>query len=396
MKILVILSRVPFPLEKGDKLRAYHQLKELHTRHEVILCCLSDSAVHPKAEEALLEIASQFHIFKLKKWRIAINLFFGLFSRNPFQVHYFYQRGIHQEIKKIIESEDPDHIYCQLIRTAEYAKHEHNYAKTLDYQDAFSKGMERREQNSKWPAREIIAMERKRLIAYENIIFEYFELKTIISAEDRRFIYHPERKDIAVITNGIDLDFFNPEYKTEKKYDIVFTGNMSYPPNIETAEFIAKNIVPKLQESLPGIKILIAGSSPHKRVQQLAKVPGITVSGWVADIRDAYASAKLFFAPMQIGTGLQNKLLEAMAMEIPCITSDLANRSLKAENGRDLMVGESCEDYVRDILEMLSDSDKQLTLGKAGREFVKNRFSWKKSVLELEKLMEAKTAAMDG
>lgn len=396
MKILVILSRVPFPLEKGDKLRAYHQLKELHNRHEIILCCLSDSAVHPGAEDALRQITSQFHIFKLRKWRIAINLFFGLFSRKPFQVHYFYQRRIHQEIKKIIESEDPDHIYCQLIRTAEYAKHEHNYAKTLDYQDAFSKGMERREQNSKWPLREIIAMERKRLIAYENIIFEYFELKTIISAEDRRFIYHPERKDIAVITNGIDVDFFNPEYKIEKKYDLVFTGNMSYPPNVETAEFIAKTILPKLQISQPDINVLLAGSSPHKRVQHLSKISGITVSGWVADIRDAYASGKLFFAPMQIGTGLQNKLLEAMAMEIPCITSELANRSLKAVSGRDLMVGESCEDYVRDILELLSDPYRREILGKAGREFVKNRFSWKKSVQELEKLMEAKTVAMEG
>ncbi len=396
MKIVVILSRVPFPLEKGDKLRAYHQLKELHKHHEVILCCLSDTVVHPKAEEAIQEIASQFHIFKLRKWRIVINLFFGLFSPKPFQVHYFYQRRIHQEIKKIIESEDPDHIYCQLIRTAEYAKHEHNYAKTLDYQDAFSKGMERREQNSTGLQREIIAMERKRLIAYENIIFEYFELKTIISAEDRRFIYHPERKDIAVITNGIDVDFFNPQYKVEKKYDLVFTGNMSYPPNVETAEFIAKTVLPKLQEFLPGIKVLLAGSSPHKRVQQLSKIPGITVSGWVADIRDAYASGKLFFAPMQIGTGLQNKLLEAMAMEIPCITSDLANRSLKAKSGHDLMVGESCEDYVRDILEILLDIDKQQIIGKAGRQFVKNRFSWKKSVQELEKLMEAKTVAMEG
>lgn len=396
MKILVILSRVPYPLEKGDKLRAYNQLKELKSRHEIILCCLSDSAVHPKAGEALRQISSQFHIFNLSKWRIAVNLFFGLFSRKPFQVHYFYQRRIHHKIKKIIESEDPDHIYCQLIRTAEYAKHEHNYAKTLDYQDAFSKGMERREQNSKWPIREIIAMERKRLIAYENIIFEYFELKTIISAEDRRFIYHPERKDIAVITNGIDLEFFNPRYTAEKKFDLVFTGNMSYPPNIETAEYIAKTVLPKLQESHPEITLLIAGSTPHKRVQNLAKIPGITVSGWIDDIRDAYASAKVFFAPMQLGTGLQNKLLEAMAMKIPCITSDLANRSLKAKSGYELMVGKSCEEYVRDILEMLSDPEKQKSIGKAGREFVKNRFSWEKSVLELEKLMELKTMAMEG
>ncbi len=254
MKIVVILSRVPFPLEKGDKLRAYHQLKVLHQKHEIILCCLTDSKVHPDAEKALREICSSFHIFHLKRWRIAINLFFGLFSRKPMQVIYFYQKKIHSAIKKIIEKDDPDHIYCQLIRTAEYAKSEHNYIKTLDYQDAFSKGVERREQKASWPLREIFRMERRRLIAYENIIFEYFELKTIISAEDRRFIYHPERQDIAVITNGIDTQFFSPDHQKTKSFDLVFTGNMSYPPNIETAEYTVNEILPIVAGSKSGYK----------------------------------------------------------------------------------------------------------------------------------------------
>lgn len=387
MKILVILSRVPYPLEKGDKLRAYHQLKVLHQNHEVILCCLSDTQPHPDAEKALLEISSQFHIFKLKRWRIFVNLFFGLFSRKPMQVIYFYQRKVHKVIQELIEQENPDHIYCQLIRTAEYAKHEHNYKKTLDYQDAFSKGVERREQKASWPFREIFRMERRRLIAYENIIFEYFEAKTIISAEDRRFIYHPERHDIAVVTNGIDTEFFTSEYKKPKTHDLVFTGNMSYPPNIETAEFIVSQILPELQKHKPDITLLLAGSSPHKRVLQLAKTKGVEVSGWMDDIRDAYAVGRIFLAPMQIGTGLQNKLLEAMAMELPCVTSHLANRSLKAENNKELLIGEDVNSYVTLILKLLESDQERIELGKAGRIFVQNRFSWEKSVAKLEELM---------
>ena len=389
MKILVILSRVPFPLEKGDKLRAYHQLKVLHQKHEIVLCCLSDSKVHPDAEKALREISSSFHIFHLKRWRIAVNLFFGLFSRKPMQVIYFYQKKIHSAIKKIIEKDDPDHIYCQLIRTAEYAKNEHNYIKTLDYQDAFSKGVERREQKASWPLREIFRMERRRLIAYENIIFEYFELKTIISAEDRRFIYHPERQDIAVITNGIDTQFFTPDYQKTKSFDLVFTGNMSYPPNIETAEYIVNEILPKVQEVNPDINLLLAGSSPHKRVSQLANNKGVEVSGWLDDIRDAYAMGRIFLAPMLIGTGLQNKLLEAMAMELPCITSPLANRSLKAVDGRDLIVGNESEDYSKSIIDLLQSPKRRAELGEAGREFVHERFSWNQSVEKLEDLMTA-------
>ncbi|NEN25330.1 glycosyltransferase [Cryomorpha ignava] len=389
MKIVVILSRVPYPLEKGDKLRAYHQLKVLHEKHEIILCCLSDSPVHPDAEKALREISSSFHIFKLKRWRIILNLFYGLFSRKPMQVHYFYQRKIHNAIKAVIEKENPDHIYCQLIRTAEYAKHEYNIRKTLDYQDAFSKGVERREQKASWPLREIFSMERRRLIAYENIIFEYFEGKTIISAEDRRFIYHPERQDIAVVTNGIDTAFFTPEYKKPKSYDLVFTGNMSYPPNIETAEYIVNEILPKLKEFKPDITLLLAGSSPHKRVLQLANVNGVEVSGWLDDIRDAYAKGCIFLAPMQIGTGLQNKLLEAMAMELPCVTSHLANRSLKAENMKELLVGENVDSYVKLIIRLLESDQERLDLGAAGRIFVQKHFSWEQSVGFLEGLMVA-------
>lgn len=389
MKILVILSRVPYPLEKGDKLRAYHQIRELNKRHQIILCCLADEPVHKDSEKVLSEITDKFYIFKLQKWRILLNLFFCFFSRKPFQVMYFYQRPIHRAIGKILHGENPDHIYCQLVRTAEYAKSEHNFSKTIDYQDAFSKGMDRREQKARWPFREIIAMERRRLIGYENIIFEYFEHKTIISVEDRRFIYHPERNDIAVISNGIDTDFFSATHPAEKQTDLVFIGNMSYPPNIETAEYIVHYILPLLQQQKPGIKLTLAGSSPHKRVRQLANTDGVEVLGWVDDIRDAYASARVFIAPMQIGTGLQNKLLEAMAMEIPCVTSSLANRSLRARENSEILVGDTPDEYAAHILKLLNDPSLRAELGKAGKAFVSANYSWEHSVMQLEKVMRA-------
>lgn len=391
MKIFVILSRVPFPLEKGDKLRAYHQLRELNKRHEITLCCLShEKEISEEASQALSEICSSFHIFKLKKWRILFNLFFSFVNRKPFQVMYFYQRPIHKAITKLIEEISPDRIYCQLIRTAEYAKEEYNYYKVLDYQDAFSKGIDRREKKAKWPLKEIFAIERKRLIAYENIIFEYFESKTIISEEDRRFIYHPERKDIAIITNGIDTDFFSPSFKAEKKYDLVFTGNMSYPPNIETSEYIVNKVMPLLKQHKPDIRVMLAGSTPHKRVKHLAKTPGVYVSGWMDDIRTAYAEGTVFVAPMQIGTGLQNKLLEAMAMELPCITSSLANKPLKATNGQELFVCDSPEECASSIIELIQSESLRLEMGKAGRSFVKASFSWEHSVELLEGCFETK------
>jgi sugar transferase (PEP-CTERM/EpsH1 system associated) len=393
MKVFVILSRVPYPLDKGDKLRAYHQLKELNKNCEVVVSCLTDEKVSAEALEKLSEICSSYRIFKLQKWRIALNLFFCLFTRKPFQVMYFYQRPVHRKIRQWIEQENPDHIYCQLLRTAEYAKEEYNYPKTIDYQDAFSKGIERRERKANWPLREIFASERRRLISYENIIFEYFDHKTIISDEDRRYIYHPGRKDISIITNGIDTDFFSPRPDAEKKYDLVFIGNMSYPPNIETAEYIVHSVRPELLAEKPELKILIAGSSPHNRVKALSKEDNVEVSGWVEDIREAYASARIFFAPMQIGTGLQNKLLEAMSMGIPCITSELANRSLCAENGKNIYVGEKPGDYSQYIINLLDDSELRKNMGAAGRDYVEGHFSWSESVKRLIQLMDAQNSA---
>jgi len=391
MKLLVILSRLPYPLEKGDKLRAYHQLRELNKKHEVILCCLTTEDSREKDLKEVRNVCRELYVFKLSKWRIYLNLFFAFFSRKPFQVHYFYQRNIHRSIQRIIADSEPDHIFCQLLRTAEYAKDEHNYQKTIDYQDAFSKGMERRADRARFPFREIFNLERKRLVAYENIIFEYFENKVIISDEDRKYIYHPERQYIHIVTNGIDTAFFHPSANRAKEFDLVFVGNMSYPPNIETAEFIVHDVLPLLRIEFPEIKLLLAGAEPAKRVQVLATQEGVELKAGLEDIREAYGSGKIFFAPMLIGTGLQNKLLEAMAMEKPCVTSELANKALMATHLQNIMVGETPEDYAELISKLMGNSDLCKKLGKNGRKYVQENFSWESSASELAELMFAQS-----
>lgn len=395
MKIFVLLSRVPFPLDKGDKLRAYHLLAALNERHHVVLCCLADNKPGDAAILETRKICSELHVFRLSRFRILINLAFSVFSRKPAQVMYFYQRPVHRKITALIEAAAPDHIYCQLIRTAEYVKNEHNFIKTIDYQDALSKGMDRRAEKAPWPVREIFASERRKLIAYENIIFEYFEAKTIISEEDRRYIYHPERKDIAIITNGIDTDFFRRSQDLNEagpaptiQYDLVFTGNMSYPPNIETAEYIVQRVLPLLRKQIPGVTLLLAGSSPSRRVKALVATEGITVSGWMDDIRDAYRSGKVFFAPMQIGTGLQNKLLEAMAMELPCVTSSLANKALRAPLSTAIAVEDEAQSYANRLSQLLPDIKAREEMGRAGRKFVAENFSWHAAARTLEDLMQ--------
>lgn len=379
-----MLSRVPFPLDKGDKLRAYHQLKQLSVNHEIYLCCLSDKKVHAKAIQELSEFCKSVEIVQLNKMGILWNLFLALFSQKPFQRWYFYQRKAQKVVDRMIRDSYPDHIYCQLIRVADYVKNYHSIPKTLDYMDAFSKGVERRIEHS-GIMKPVFKSEYKRLVRFEHLLFEYFEGKTIISEADRDWIMHPKRKEIKVVPNGIDTSFFQPIDK-QAEYDIVFVGNMSYPPNVEAAKVLVKQILPEIEKIKPGVNVLLAGATPSKQVLSLEK-SNITITGWVEDIRTAYADGKVFVAPLNIGTGLQNKLLEAMAMEKACVTTSLVNGSLKAKDGSEVKVCSMNKEFVDVVLNLLNNDTLRQEIGKNARKFVESNYSWSSSVKLLEEEM---------
>jgi polysaccharide biosynthesis protein PslH len=373
MKIFFLLPRIPYPLEKGDKLRAFNQLKYLAIDNEVHLCALFESSIHPDAYAALKPYCKTLHFLKLPVTKRICNVFFTLFNGKPFQVGYFFNNSNFKKINSLLDEIQPDRIYCQLIRVAEYVKLR-NFKKTIDYQDVFSKGVERRIATSSIPMKVILKSEHKRLLAYERDVFEFFDTKTIISYPDRNLIPHPDKNNIVVIPNGVDMQYYKP-LEIKKEYDLLFTGNMGYPPNIESAIFIVKKILPLVREKFPHIKVMIAGVNPSARVLAL-KSDNVMVTGWVEDMRICYAKARIFIAPMHLGTGLQNKLLEAMAMKLPCITSELANSALGALNGEEILTGTSAKDFANHISILLNDGQKLKSLSEQGYNFVKEKYNW--------------------
>jgi sugar transferase (PEP-CTERM/EpsH1 system associated) len=373
-KILVVLSRIPYPLDKGDKLRAFHQIKSLSQQHDVYLFALNDIKVNSDPLTVLNKYCKAICIANISKLEIGFNLMLGLFGKKPFQVYYFHHRSAQKKFDQFYEDVSPDAIYCQLIRTAEYAKHITKVPKTIDYQDAFAKGMERRIKDAPFYLKALFRSEYERLRQYEHIIFHYFEHHVIISEQDKKYIIHEEHHKIEIIPNGVDLDYYQP-LSHPKDFDLLFTGNMSYPPNINCAQYLVQEIMPLVWVKRPETNFLISGTSPSPEVLALGSKK-ITISGWVDDMRISYARSKVFVAPMQIGTGLQNKLLEAMAMKIPCITSPLANAPLGAKVGEEIMVGHSKEELANLIITLLSDEDLSNSLGEHGRLFVQNQYSW--------------------
>ena len=377
MDIIFITSRFPFPIDKGDKLRAYYQIKELSKVHNVYLISISEKNLNQNDINKLKEVCSDIHIFKINLFKRILNLFKTFINNKPFQVNYFYSKSIQRNIDNIIKEVQPDHIICQLIRTAMYMKNQHQIPSTIDYMDALSKGIQRRIPIASFWMKPILKMEFERLKKFENLAYEFFENHIIISKSDRNSIAHNKSSKIKIIANGIDTEIFK-KYKFKKKYDLVFIGNLNYVPNIDTALYIGNTIVPELRKTYPDIKILIAGSNPSNKVKKLSN-ENITISGWVEDIKEAYLSGKIFFAPMKIGTGLQNKLLEAMSLEIPCITSPLANKALGAINNNHILIGNNSQEHINHIKYCLENNSAAEHLGANGRVFVKKNFSWNKS-----------------
>ena len=377
MKLIYLTSRFPYPINKGDKLRSFHQIKELSKQNDIYLISLSEIKVPKSSIKQLDKYCKSVHVYHISLINRIFNLLKTLINNRPFQVNYFYHHKIQKKINSNISVIKPDHIFCQLVRTALYVKDEHSIPKTLDYMDALSKGLERRIKISKFWQKPFVKMEWQRMKRFENLAFEFFNNHIIISSSDRNEIAHINNKNIEIIPNGIDANYFQ-KIITDKIYDLIFIGNLSYVPNIEAAKFISKKIFPLLQEKVPNIKILISGSNPSKKVLRLSN-KNIKVTGWVDDIRETYCSGKVFFAPMSLGSGLQNKLLEAMSLGIPCITSNLCNESLGATHMKNIIIGNSVEQYISQILNILSKPELISEIGKNGREFVNKKFSWESS-----------------
>ena len=387
MKLFILLSRVPYILDKGDKLRAFYQIQKLSEKHDITLFALAEET-DPLAEatEELQKYCRHVYLFPLTKAAILRNTARSFHNTKPVQVNYFYDAKAQEQVDAIIKRHQPDHIYCQLVRMAEYVRHVKNIPKTLDYMDAFSQGMARRSVIAPFYLKPIFKLEAFRLKKYEAQVFNDFRYKTIISRQDRDLIAHPRHKEIAVVPNGIQTSYFQP-LDVPKQYDLVFTGNMNYAPNIEAAVFLAKKVLPLVHKEFPAVRLLLAGASPSFRVQSLQS-EHVTVSGWVPDIRQAYASARVFVAPIFIGTGVQNKIMEAMAMKIPCITTQLVNNGVGAANNCHLLVAQTAVDFAQHITALLHNPDLVEQLTNRATAFVHENYSWHKAVVQLEQVLD--------
>lgn len=389
MKIVVTLSRIPFPLEKGDKLRAYHQIKSLiETGHDVHIVCFHFEKALPENIAALEKLGGHWYWISLAKAAVPISILTGIWSHHPWQVLLFHQQHAQKKFSEIIKEIQPDVLYSQMIRTAEYTKHFHDIPKILDYMDALSLGLQKRKDKAPWYTKWFWLDEWERVKKYEGVIAHYFDALTIISQKDANGIVLPEGKKINVISNGIDFDFFSPNNLSGNNA-VLFTGNMNYPPNIDAALRLGTQIMPLVWKEKPDAKLIIAGAEPNKVLIQTLTDQRIQITGWMDDIRNAYQQGKVFAAPMAMGSGMQNKILEALSMGLPVVCSDLAADAFEMDLKKELAVAHDDHEFAQAILQHLNN-ERAKPLDTA-RQIIQSQFSWKKVTEPLLLLLQSST-----
>lgn len=390
MKIAFITSRFPFPIEKGDKLRAYQHLRWLGARHEVHLFALSHHEVPDADVQAVKALCASVHIYRISPARLLLNLFSGWLNGLPASVAYF----LDQKQKRLMQEDlirlQPQHAFVQLIRAAEYVR-VLPIPKTLDYMDVFSFGASQRAKTGTWYLRPFFALEAKRLRRFEKSVYNDFTNHVIISAQDRDRLPLPFQGSVSILSNGVDLSYFAPMQDMLPLYDVLFVGNLGYLPNIEAAEYLIHDIMPLVWKSFPRASVCLAGARPHRRVQNLSGAR-VEVTGWVDDIRPYYAKGKVFVAPMWSGMGQQNKILEAMAMERPCITTPLVDNAIGAAYEGALLTAADRNTFAQAICGLLADSTSAQELGKKARAFVSRNYSWDSQNKVLDGLLTRRTA----
>ncbi len=234
--------------------------------------------------------------------------------------------------------------------------------------------------------RPILLWEKFRLIRYEQSVSKSFNALTIISEQDKHYIQNLGLKPIRVIPNGVDTKYFKSS-EAVKKYDLLFTGNLSYPPNEDCVRYLSEEIMPFVWKLRPETNLLISGASPTESILRLGNSK-INVQGWTEDIRMAYDSASIFVAPMRIGTGMQNKILEAMAMGLPCIASSLVGNGIGHLKGNEMILENDPMAFAQSIVRLIDSKAERERMSKLGVQFVKQYYTWESSVKDLETIFK--------
>ena len=385
MNILFVANRFPYPPFRGDKLKIFNLARQLSRRHELYLITFIQDKGDYKYIEELSKYFKKIEVVYLSKFHSAVNCLANVFSAKPFQIHYFQSFEFEEHLNNFVDLHDIDVIHTQHLRMSQYTHKIKNIPKILDLPDAYSLYWKRRSMlNCSFFKKKLEYLEYKRVMEYESII-KKFDMTLVCSEEDRSLLEKDhEYNRINILPNGIDMSTFHSEqhdYRINNR--IIFTGNMDYFPNSDAAVYFSKEIFPEILKKLPEVKFYIVGQKPPKKVRELQS-ENIIVTGFVNSIADEYAASSIAISPVRVGAGTLNKVLEPMAMGVPVVSSRIGFEGIGATHGEEIILAERKEEFIDNIVNLLSDQSYRQHIGEGGKDLVTRNFGWDKVSDKLE------------
>jgi sugar transferase (PEP-CTERM/EpsH1 system associated) len=382
VKILFVTPRFPFPPVKGDRLRALYFIRELSKHHSVHLLSFIESQAEKEHISLLKRYCSSVETVYLPKWRSTLQMMANVSLREPFQVAYYRSKAMDKLMRKALRENCYDLIHTNLIRMAPYLEHVNGTPVVMDHIDCLSLNMERRYKTERGHLKKnIIKKEWKAMKACE---LKYSTVPSIVTSEKDMAALNSYNY-ISVVSNGVDLEQFPYAYSesTEKDIDVLFVGNMGYYPNAQAVEFFLEKVHTVLGRHKKDLRICVVGPNPNKKILSYDG-SNVHIKGFVDDVREYYHQAKVFIAPMQSGSGIQNKILEAMACGVPVVSSPLGNAAIRASNQEEIIISDSPDHYAEMIVSLINDKDRCREITLRARKFVEMNFSWEIKGKELD------------
>jgi sugar transferase (PEP-CTERM/EpsH1 system associated) len=390
MKILFITPRFPYPPNRGDRLRYYNFAKVLSGSHELHLATLIQSKDEINNTDKISGMFKRIETVLLRPLESYRNMLLDLFSGLPLQVSYFRSQKMRYRIGKMMNEEKYDAVYVFHLRMAPYAINLKGPYKILDLTDAVSLFLKRMASHKRALFRQILLRESKNTRRYEDTIMKLFDECWIISDADKRALgAGGGGSNVFVVPNGIDTDHFRPApLSRDEDKNIIFVGYMG-DESVSTVKYFLKEIFPIVRAEVPQAKFHIVGADPPNEIIKLQNDQNIVVTGYVKDLRPFYNNANVMAAPMRFVAGVQNKILEAMAMEVPVVTSSYGNEGIDAVNGEQIFVEDDPQKTAEKIIEILMNKQLSEKMGRNARAFVREKYSWNSVVERMNKIANA-------
>jgi sugar transferase (PEP-CTERM/EpsH1 system associated) len=383
--LLLLIHRMPYPPNKGDKIRSYHLLKHLARHYRVHLATFVDDPDDWQYVPHVEALCASSHFAGMKPLLARVRSLQALVKNRSLSLEYYRDAALARWVDDTVAKHKIERVLVFSSPMAQYAAPYRSARRVVDFVDVDSDKWRQYAEQKSWPMSWLYRYEARQLLAYERHVARDYDASLFVSAPEAdlfRQLAPESTAKIGHFNNGVDTDYFSPEEPHANPYAageraLVFTGAMDYWPNVDAVQWFAADIFPTLRERFADVKFYIVGARPAPAVQELAKLPGVVVTGTVPDVRPYIAHAAVSVAPLRIARGIQNKVLEAMAMATPVVVSPQALEGIDAVPGSELVLAEDASAFVDAVTALLAGQDSAAAaIGAAARAKVQRSYSW--------------------